>query len=364
MNEDGSLGEHNDVHCVSIEHKMGIHSSPTCVLSYGDDDGAVGWLVGEENQGLTAMFTMMNAARLAVGVQATGIAEAAYQKAVDYAQERVQGREVGGDSKGPVPIIVHPDVRRMLLEMRSSIEATRNLTTHLAACLDMAQVTEGDHSRGWDERVEVLTPVAKAWCTDMGVTATSTALQVFGGMGYIVESGASQHFRDQRITPIYEGTNGIQAMDLVGRKLPIRGGAAFGDLLTEMKRVISDLAGIDEFQAMSRALSEAFDELDTATRWLMENGLADPKDALAGATPYLELLGLTAGGWLMARQALAARAEIADGAKDGKDFLEAKVTTARFFCEQTLPRVRSLGPAVTGGHDILYEIDQESLASS
>ncbi|MCZ7629477.1 MAG: acyl-CoA dehydrogenase family protein [Microthrixaceae bacterium] len=185
LDDAGNPAERNDVKCVSIEHKMGIHASPTCVLSYGDEGGAVGWLVGEENQGLNAMFTMMNAARLAVGVQGTALAEAAYQKAVDYAGERIQGREIGGDTKGAVAIIKHPDVRRMLLDMRARVEATRNLTTHLAACIDMAGSTEGEDARGWEERVELLTPVAKAWCTDVGVEVTSTAVQVFGGMGYI-----------------------------------------------------------------------------------------------------------------------------------------------------------------------------------
>ena len=364
LEEDGSPGERNDVKCVSIEHKMGIHASPTCVLSFGDEGGATGWLVGEENQGLNAMFTMMNAARLAVGVQGTAIASAAYQKAVDYAGERLQGREVGSDQRGPAPIIVHPDVRRMLLEMKSYIEATRNLTTHLAASLDMSRTTEGDDSEGWDERVEILTPVAKAWCTDVGVQVTSTALQVFGGMGFIEESGVSQHFRDQRITPIYEGTNGIQAMDLVGRKLPIRGGAAFADLVAEMRRIVDELEGVEEMAASRAEIQAAFDELDTATKWIMEHGIADPRDALAGATPYLELFGLTAGAWLMARQALAAREELANGADAGKEFLEGKITTARFFCEQILPKVRSLTPAVTSGHEILYEIDAEALAST
>ncbi len=364
LDDDGNPGARNDVKCVSIEHKMGIHASPTCVLSYGDEGGAIGWLVGEENQGLNAMFTMMNAARLAVGVQGTGIAEAAYQKAVDYAAERVQGREIGSDEKGSVPIIRHPDVRRMLLSMRARIEATRNLTTHLAASIDMANSTEGEDSQGWDERVELLTPVAKAWCTDVGVEVTSTALQVFGGIGYIEESGVAQHFRDQRITPIYEGTNGIQAMDLVGRKLPIRAGAAFADLAKEMRRVLTELEGIDELAATRDSLAAAFDELDTATAWVMEHGLADPRDALAGATPYLELVGLTAGGWLMARQALAARREIEQGAADGKEYLEAKVTSARFFCEQLVPKVHALTPSITAGHGILYEVDAEALASS
>ena len=362
--EAGNPGARNDVRCVSIEHKMGIHASPTCVMSYGDGGGAVGWLVGAENQGMRAMFTMMNAARLSVGVQGVAIGDAAYQKAVDYSMERLQGREVGGDGTGPAPIVVHPDVRRMLLTMRSQIEAMRNLVIHTAACIDLARVTDGEESERWEERVELLTPVVKSWCTDVGVEVTSTAVQVFGGMGYIEESGVSQLFRDMRIAPIYEGTNGIQAMDLVGRKLAVRMGANVADHFERVSGVLAELdAAGEEFAAARRALGEALDSLGECTDWVMANGLADPRDALAGATPYLTMFALVTGGWLMARQALAARREIAEGADDTA-FLEAKVTTARFFCEQLVPRAVGLAPSVTAGHEVLYEIAAEDLASA
>ncbi|MCP4435617.1 MAG: acyl-CoA dehydrogenase [Actinomycetia bacterium] len=359
---DGNPAEPNDVSCVSIEEKMGIHSSPTCVMSFGDDDGAIGWLIGEENQGMRAMFTMMNAARLAVAVQATGIADAGYQKAVDYASERTQGSEIGGDTPGPVPIVVHPDVRRMLLEMKSSIEAMRNLSVHTASCLDLSKVSEGEESDRHRESVELLTPVAKSWCSDTGLRVNSLAVQVYGGMGYIEESGVSQHFRDQRITAIYEGTNGIQAMDLVGRKIGLRMGGAFADLMAEMRGVLVELGKVEELSDTERELEAALDRLQDTTDWIMENGLADPRDALAGATPYLEMFGLTAGGWTMARQAVAAVDQLDEEGADTA-YLQAKVTTARFFCEQLLPKVHSLAAAVTAGHQILFDIDVEALPS-
>ncbi|NLA37394.1 MAG: acyl-CoA dehydrogenase, partial [Actinobacteria bacterium] len=225
VNDDGSLGERNDVTCVSLEHKMGIHASPTCVLSFGDDGGAIGYLVGQEGQGMRAMFTMMNSARIAVGIQGIGLGDAAYQKALQYSTERKQGKEIGGTSHEAAPIIVHPDVRRMLLTMRSQIEAMRALAVYNGLALDLSRaLPDEDERTKWAEIAELITPVTKAWCTDVGMEITSTAIQVFGGMGFIEESGVAQHFRDMRIAPIYEGTNGIQAMDLVGRKLPIRMG--------------------------------------------------------------------------------------------------------------------------------------------
>ena len=359
---DGNPGSRNDVRCVSIEHKMGIHSSPTCVMSYGDEGGATGWLVGEENQGMRAMFTMMNAARLAVAVQSIGIADAGYQKAVEYSRERTQGTEIGGDTPGPAPIVVHPDVRRMLLEMKASIEAMRNLAIHTTACLDLSRVTEGEESDHHRESVELLTPVAKAWCSDTGNRVNSLAVQVYGGMGFIEESGVAQHFRDQRITPIYEGTNGIQAMDLVGRKIGIRMGGAFADLMAEMRGVLVELTKYDGFEDTHRELEAAFDRLQSSTDWIMEHGLADPRDALAGATPYLEMFGLTAGGWLMARQAVLSAAMLADdSAAESPEFIRAKITTARFFCEQLLPKVHGLAAQVTAGHEILFDIEADQL---
>jgi len=346
VNDDGSLGARNDVRCVSIEHKMGIHASPTCVLSYGDEGGATGFLVGNENEGMRAMFTMMNSARLAVAVQGVAISDAAYQKALAYAQERVQGAEIGGASKEAVAIIRHPDVRRMLLFMRSHIEACRALVMFNAAALDLSRALDGDDAERWREVCELLTPVSKAWCTDVGVEVTSTAVQVFGGMGYIEESGVAQHFRDMRIAPIYEGTNGIQAMDLVGRKLPLRMGGVFADFIARMRATDAELAAAgDDFVTMRANLSAAIDELEGCANWIMSNGLSDPNQALAGATPFLRMFGIVVGGWLMARQALAAHAELAAGS-DQEGYLRAKITTARYYTEQHLPQAGGLVAAV------------------
>lgn len=362
VNDDGSLGERNDVKCVSIEHKMGIHASPTCVLSYGDEGGAVGYLVGNENQGLRAMFTMMNSARIAVGIQGVALGDAAYQKALDYAQERRQGREVGGESKEPAPIIVHPDVRRMLLFMRSHIEAMRALIVYNAAAIDFSRALEGDEAERWNEIAELLTPVTKAWCTDVGMDVTSTAIQVFGGMGYIEESGVSQHFRDMRIAPIYEGTNGIQAMDLVGRKLGLRMGGVVNDFFDQIRGTIEDLkAGGAEFDSIRENLESGLAALVEATNWIMTNGLEDPREALAGATPYLRAFGIVTGGWLLGIQALAARNEINENGES--DFLSAKITTARYYAEQHLPQAAGLIPMITAGSATLFDISPEALAS-
>lgn len=362
VNDDGSLGERNDVKCVSIEHKMGIHASPTCVLSYGDDGGAVGYLIGNENEGMRAMFTMMNSARIAVGIQGVAIGDAAYQKALSYAQERLQGREIGGDSRGPAPIIVHPDVRRMLLFMRSHIEAMRALIVFNASALDFGRALSGEEAERWQEVAELLTPVTKAWCTDVGMEVTSTAVQVFGGMGYIEESGVSQHFRDMRIAPIYEGTNGIQAMDLVGRKLAMRMGGVINDYFDRIRATITDLQGAGpEFASMADNLESALASLVEATNWLMANGLEDPREALAGATPYLRAFGIVTGGWLLTVQALAAHGEIAD--QGHSEFLAAKVTTARYYAEQHLPQTAGLVPSITAGSTSLFDISPEALAS-
>jgi 3-(methylthio)propanoyl-CoA dehydrogenase len=364
VNEDGSLGERNDVRCVSIEHKMGIHGSPTCVMSYGDDGGALGYLVGEINQGLRAMFTMMNSARIAVGIQGVGLGDVAYQKALTYAQERLQGREIGASSKEPAPIIVHPDVRRMLLTMRSHVEAMRALLVYNAAAIDFSRALDGDDAERWNEIAELLTPVSKAWCTDVGMEVTSTAIQVFGGMGYTEDAGVSQHFRDMRIAPIYEGTNGIQAMDLVGRKLPLRMGGVVGDFFARIRDTDAELAAAgDDFAGVRVRLAEAVDQLQGTTDWIMTNGLADPKEALAGATPYLRMFGIVTGGWLLARLALGAHQELAGAEESDQAYLRAKITSAQFFAEQVLPQVGGLRPSVEAGADVLYAVDAESLAS-
>ncbi|HMV74932.1 MAG TPA: acyl-CoA dehydrogenase, partial [Microthrixaceae bacterium] len=291
------------------------------------------------------------------------LGDAAYQKALAYSQERRQGREIGGDSKEPAFIIAHPDVRRMLLFMRSHVEAMRALIVYNAAALDLSRALDGDEATAWGEIAELLTPVTKAWCTDVGMEVTSTAVQVFGGMGYIEESGVAQHFRDMRIAPIYEGTNGIQAMDLVGRKLGLRMGGVVNDLLDRMTATVAELdAAGESFASMATELRAGIDTLSDVTSWIMTSGLADPKEALAGATPYLRIFGIVTGGWLMARQALAARAELDAGSSDSA-YLEAKIVTARFYAEQQLPQAAGWVASVKGGAAVLYDVDADQLAS-
>ena len=350
VNDDGTLGERNDVTCLSIEHKMGINASPTCVLSYGDGgEGAVGFLIGDENAGMRYMFTMMNTARLSVGLEGLALAERAFQMALAYAKERKQGRAPGAPAGEQSLIIDHPDVRRMLLTQRASIEALRGIIYANAAALDRAARHEDEAIRtSANELAEMLTPVSKGWGTDLGVELTSLALQVFGGMGYIEETGVAQHFRDARIAPIYEGTNGIQAMDLVGRKLPMRAGGAISDYLGSMDGTLAELdAAGDGLASIRSALAAAVADLRTATEWLLANGGANPLDALAGATPYLRLFSVVTGGWVMAQQALKATALLGDASPGDRTFYEGKVLSARFFCEQILPQAGGLVAAVT-----------------
>jgi 3-(methylthio)propanoyl-CoA dehydrogenase len=357
VNEDGSLGERNDAQCVSIEHKMGIKASPTCVMSYGEADGAVGYLIGEENQGMRYMFTMMNNARLSVGLEGLAVGERAYQDAVQYAQERRQGRAPGAPAGETSPIIDLPDVRRMLMTMKALVEAMRALVYTQAENIDVAaNHPDADIREYRQHRVDLLTPIVKAWCTDMGIEVTSLAIQVFGGMGYIEESGVPQHYRDARITTIYEGTNGIQAIDLVGRKL----GLADGEVVTELLAQIAMLdpaliRGGEQFASIRVNLAEALTLLADTTNWVMRNGVGDPRNALAGATPYLRMFSLVVAGWLMARSAIAAKGELDAGTGDA-DFLQAKVATARFFCEQILPQVKGLEAPILAGFADLYAV--------
>jgi alkylation response protein AidB-like acyl-CoA dehydrogenase len=349
-------GDRNAVRCASIEHKMGIKASPTCVLEY---DGAIGELIGDENAGMRYMFTMMNNARVSVGVEGLSLAERAYQQAVEFARERRQGRAPGAPAGVSSPIVEHPDVRRMLLTMRATTEAMRALAYVNAEAIDLARHHPDDEVRARaQERADLLTPVTKGWSTDMGVEVTSLAIQVHGGMGYVEETGVAQHFRDARITPIYEGTNGIQAMDLVGRKLPIRMGGAVADLLGEMAGIESELTG--DLAALRAPLADAVAALREATDWLLANGLEQPVDALAGATPYLRMFGIVTGGWLLARSAVAARELLASG-EDDLAFLADKVVTARFYAEQLLPAARGLLPAVTAGAGDLFAIAADRL---
>jgi 3-(methylthio)propanoyl-CoA dehydrogenase len=361
VNEDGSLGERNDVKVVSLEHKLGIHASPTCVMAYGEDgDGAVGYLVGEPNTGMRGMFTMMNDARLGVGIQGLAIAERAYQQALAYARERRQGRGPTSAPGEQAPIIEHADVRRMLLTQKAYIEAMRALCYLNGYALDLAHGSDDPVVREHQQKLaDLLTPLSKAWCTDLGVELTSLALQVHGGMGYVEETGVAQHYRDARIAPIYEGTNGIQALDLVGRKLPYDGGAFVKTFLEEVATTAEELpASLD---TIASNLRDGVQQLQELTDWVMAHRDA-PNDVFAGATPFLRIFATVVGGWLLARGAAAAQASIDAG--EGDDFLAAKVVTARFYAEQLLPQVTGLAGAVTAGADDLYALSPEQLASS
>jgi 3-(methylthio)propanoyl-CoA dehydrogenase len=339
VNADGSLGARNDLRCVSIEHKLGIHSSPTCTMSYGDNDECVGYMIGGENAGMRAMFTMMNHARINVGLQGVAIAERAYQHALAYAKDRVQVRR----------IIEFADVRRTLMTMRGLTEAARALTYLNAAAVDRAHAEIDELARREAQALaDLLTPVTKAFSTDVGVEVASLGVQVFGGMGFIEETGAAQHYRDARIAPIYEGTNGIQAMDLVGRKLPQ---GRWKSLFADMRADFAETAGLAPY------LEDALAALESATIWLAEGG---GDDNAAGATPYLRMFGLTVGGWLLAKQAAAAAQRLAAGEGDPA-FLNAKIVTARFFAEQFLPQAAALLGPVTRGAETLFAIPDEAL---
>jgi len=362
VNDDGSLGDQNDVKCLSVEHKMGIRASPTCVLSFGENgDGAVGHLIGEEHQGMKAMFTMMNNARLSVANEGVGIAERAYQQALNYAQERVQGRAVGTAKGETNSIIAHADVRRMLMTMKARTEAMRALVFYEAAALDLSHFGPEADREGWGELADLLTPLAKSWCTDMVNDVTSTNIQIHGGMGYVEETGAAQHYRDARITGIYEGTNGIQAIDLVGRKLPMRGGAVVADLIARMRGTADKLEANGALADIGTYLSESLDAVESSTKWLAENSSSDINNALAGATPYQRMLSVVVGAWLMGESALGAQGLLDDGDADDDGFLAAKVVTARFFAEQLLPEAQSLVRAVAAGPDDLFAIPTEAM---
>jgi 3-(methylthio)propanoyl-CoA dehydrogenase len=363
VNADGSLGARNDLRCVSIEHKLGIHASPTCTMSFGDNDACIGFMVGEENAGMRAMFTMMNHARINVGLQGVAIAERAYQHALWYARDRVQSVAFGGTSRQPVRIIEHADVRRMLMTMKATIEAIRALTYLNAAAVDRAHAeAEPEARRKASGLADLLTPITKAYATDMGVELTSLAVQVFGGMGYVEETGAAQHMRDARIAPIYEGTNGIQAIDLVGRKLPMDGGMHWRALFSEIRKFSEDLPKNGDLGAIKPYLDDALDALNTATVWLVGNAGDKLRDTAAGATPYLRMFGITAGGYLLAKQAAVANKMLADGEGDPA-FLKAKIATARFFAEQIMPQATAyLGP-VTRGSALLDAITEDQFAA-
>tara|TARA_R110002051_G_scaffold149375_2_gene221880 strand:+ start:2273 stop:4054 length:1782 start_codon:yes stop_codon:yes gene_type:complete len=352
VDEDGTLGARNDVFCHSIEHKLGIHGSPTCTMIYGDgkfgdEKGAIGWLIGEENKGLACMFTMMNNARLAVGMQGVAIAEAATQKAVAFARERTQGKAPGWTGAGMSPIIEHPDVARMLLTMTALTQGSRAICYACAHAIDMAHRTEGDEARTWTERAALLTPIAKSFATDAGVDVASLGIQVHGGMGFIEETGAARLLRDARIAPIYEGTNGIQAIDLVARKLPLSGGAQVSGFIGELRIIADSVATATDagFGETAQRLNASIDELEVATQWLLKaQAEGQVAEALAGATPYQRLFGLVLTGAYLAKGALA---KVDDGKTDRR------MALCRFAAENLLPETAALKRQVVEGAESL-----------
>jgi alkylation response protein AidB-like acyl-CoA dehydrogenase len=344
VNADGSLGERNDLRCTGLEHKLGIHGSPTCSMSFGDHGGAIGYLVGQENGGIKAMFTMMNNARLSVGLQGVAIAEAALQAAIAYASERKQGKTFTNQQ---APIIAHPDVARMILRMQSLVAAGRGLAYQAAALLDKA-----DHDAGSALDVDILTPIVKAWCTDMALEVTSLAVQVFGGMGFIEEAGAARFYRDARILPIYEGTNGIQANDLMFRKLLRDQGAGYNAILASCDQVIQALKVAstgDDGEVLAAKLAAAKQETVRCVSEILS--LSDPAAQAAVAVPFLQLSGLVFGGWIMARRLLFANHLIAGG--DTSPHLQRQILLARFYADHILPQALALAETVQGGATVV-----------
>ena len=359
VNADGSVGARNDVICASLEHKLGIHASPTAVMKYGENGGAIGWMVGEEDRGLATMFIMMNEARLAVGIQGVAIAERATQRAISYAQERKQGRSSRGRAGEMSPIIEHADIRRSLMIMKSMTQAARAICYVTARELDISHsASDPAVKAAAANRAALLTPVAKAFSTDIGVEVASIGLQVHGGMGFIEETGAAQHYRDARILPIYEGTNGIQAIDLVTRKLPLDGGRVLEAYIAELRTTAEEVRASNrpEFGRMGERLVDAVDALADASRWIGATLGSNPDAALAGAQSYLRLFGLAAGGAYLARGALSvARGGEAGGAHP-------RIALARFFAEQLATAAPGLRDAITTGADSALMLEPDALA--
>ena len=347
-------GARNDVRCVSIEHKLGIHGSPTCVMAYGDKEGALGYLVGEANHGLEYMFVMMNSARLSVGVQGIGLAERAYQQALDWARTRVQGKPVGtargATTEVALPIIAHPDVKRMLLSMKSNVEAMRVLAIYAALQQDLGHALEDVGARALAQaRAELLTPIVKGWCTEQVNEVTSTAVQVHGGMGFIEETGVAQTMRDARITAIYEGTTGIQANDLIGRKLLRDGGVTMLTLIDALQAMLrADAAKNAEAQQLNHSAHVALELLRATTQQLIQRGATQAVEVYAVSVPYLMLCGFVFGGALLVHAANLAATELAaDG--DDAGFMRGKIQTATFYVSHWLPRAQSLAAVVADG---------------
>jgi 3-(methylthio)propanoyl-CoA dehydrogenase len=360
---DGSPGERNDVKCVSIEHKLGIHASPTAVMLYGERDGALGYLVGEAHRGLEYMFIMMNSARLSVGLEGVAVAERSYQRALAWSRERLQGKPVGVSGAKTSPIVQHPDVKRMLLTMKSLTEAMRALAYWTSAVLDRARHHPDEaERRRCQALVDLLIPVVKGWSTENGIEIASLGIQVHGGMGFIEETGAAQHLRDARITTIYEGTTGIQANDLVGRKVGReQGKTAFG-VVAEMEKLASELKARKEehLAPIAERFAAAVQKLKEATQWIVDNYAANPAAVAAGAVYYLKLMGITTGGWMLARSAQIAARQIAAGEGDGA-FLKSKILTARFYAEHILPQTMSLAAAAMNGAQSVLSVEEATL---
>ena len=362
VNADGGIGARNDLQCVSLEHKLGIHASPTAVMSYGDKGGAVGYLIGQANRGLEYMFLMMNRARLAVGLQGVAVSERAYQQALAYARERVQGRPLGA-SGGRATIVEHPDVRRMLMSMKAQTEAMRALAYLAAANLDTSMRHPDAKERARAQaNADLLIPIVKGWSTEQGNEVASTGVQVHGGMGFIEETGAAQLYRDMRIAAIYEGTTGIQAMDLVGRKVARDAGAAAHALIADMRAACDRLKTQkgDDLGAIGAALMEAAAAVESATTYVCDNFGSDPRAVAAGSVPYLMLFGTVAGGWQMARAAAVAQRKLASGAGD-TPFYEAKLATARYYADHILPRADAYAREVLHGAASTLRLDEALL---
>ncbi|HET6237083.1 MAG TPA: acyl-CoA dehydrogenase C-terminal domain-containing protein [Acetobacteraceae bacterium] len=363
VNPDGSLGARNDLRCVSLEHKLGIHASPTAVMAYGDHDGAIGYLLGEANRGLEYMFIMMNQERFGVGLQGVAISERAYQQALDYARGRVQGTETGVRGGARVPILRHPDVRRMLLSMKAETEAMRALAYVAAAAMDVghrhADATERAQAQAM---ADLLIPVVKGCCTETALGITSTGIQVHGGMGFIEETGAAQHARDARILTIYEGTTGIQANDLVGRKIARDGGAAARVAIAEMRRTVAALDGA-ELAPIRVALAEAVALLERAVAWVVDTSATDARAVAAGAVPFLKLFGVVAGGWQMGRAAHVAHTRLGAGDNNDLGFYRAKLATTRFYADHVLPQAHGLAHAAMFGASSVLASDDVLFAT-
>ena len=361
LDADGNPGEHNDVYCTSIEHKLGVHGSPTTTLVHGDHGGSTGYLIGELGRGLEIMFVMMNSARLSVGTEGLGVAQRAWQLASAYARDRVQGTEVGQKSGERVAIVRHPDVRRLLMTQRSHTEAIRALAYTIAALQDVAHQSEDAAARdAAHRRVELLTPVLKGWSTESAVELTSMAIQIFGGMGFVEETGIAQYMRDARITPIYEGTTAIQAADLAGRKIARDGGQVLAALVEEMRADRARLAGAcnPQLQAIAAHLGESLDHLQAATTALLDKMGQQPAAGLLVAEPYLKLLATVVGGWLMGKAAHLASQAIAGGSSD--PFYRHKLASARFYADHLLPRSAGLLVTVQADNGLVLELEDEA----